>query len=126
MNILLFLKGHMTEKDHVGDNYTVIALSDWDKWFDEHKHELENLSMKLINNRFRIYDGKNRYKLHKIRGKYIVKRCGPDEALTKHTIMNKVMELSAALLELKKQIENVETDEEVVKDLNTKTKRFKV
>ena len=116
----------MTDVDSVGEYFTVISLSDWNKWFSEHKNDIETINMKSFNHRFRIYDGNNRYKLHKIKGKYIVKRCSPDNALTKHDIMNKFMELSAALLELKRQIDKVETDDEVVTDLNTKTNRFKV
>ena len=46
--------------------------------------------------------------------------------ITKHDIMNKFMELSVALLELKKQIDKVESDDEVVNDLNTKTSKFKI
>ena len=116
----------MSTIDSVGDNFTTISLSDWNKWFNEHKSHIQSINMKTFNHRFRIYDGKVRYKLHKIKGKYIVKRCNPDNDITKHDIMNKFMELSVALLELKKQIEKVETNEEVVSDLNTKTERFKV
>ena len=115
----------MTHVDSIGNYFTVINLSDWSDWFNQHKNEIDSINMKTFNHRFRIYDGKYRYKLHKIRGKYIVKRCSPDNDITKHDIMNKFMELSAALLELKRQIDKAE-DEEVVEDLNTKTKRFKV
>ena len=111
----------------VGDAYVEIELKDFDKWLAEHRAEVDKLQMKTFNYRFHIVDGATRYKLHRIRGKYVIKQCSKDYFNDKHDLMNKFMELARAIKALEQMVEKIEIPFEEPKiNLEAVTKRFKV
>ena len=64
--------------------------------------------MKMLNNKIHwVDDSKNRFKLHLIKGNYILKRCSNDYFNDKHDFMNKLIELESKIKELNYTLENL-------------------
>ena len=109
--------------DHVGDSYVELNVKDFFKWLNEHKQELATMNMKTLNHKIHwVDDGKNRYKLHCLRGKYVLKRCSTDYYNDKHDFMNKLYDLERQLKELAHTLENFiksDTPEEEPGNLGT-------
>ena len=93
--------------DNIGDSYAEFNIKEFSGWLATHKNNLGKMSMKTLNHKIHwVDDDKNRYKLHCIRGKYILKRCSKDYYNDKHDFMNKLVDLERQLKELAQTLEN--------------------
>ena len=111
----------------IGNSYVDIELKNFDEWLKQHKQEVDKLQMKTFNYRFHIVDGSTRYKLHRIRGKYVVRQCSKDYFNDKHDLINKFIELASSIKALEKIVDKVDIPFEEPKiHLDNSTKRFKV
>ena len=94
--------------DHVGNSYVEINIKEFKKWISENQQKIKNMNMKMLNNKIHwVDDSKNRFKLHLIKGNYILKRCSNDYFNDKHDFMNKLIELESKIKELNYTLENL-------------------
>ena len=87
--------------DTVGDSYVEKNIKEFKKWFEAHKSKIIKMNMKMLNNKIHwIDDNKNRYKLHNIRGNYVLRRCEKNYYQDKHDLVNKLIALDTKINEL--------------------------
>lgn len=94
--------------DLIGNSYVEMNIKEFIPWLRAHEQQLKNMSMKTLNHKIHwIDDNKNRFKLHHLRGKFVLKRCCQDYFNDKHDFMNKLVDLDRQLKELAYTFENL-------------------
>lgn len=95
--------------DNFGDTTTEINIRNFPAWMNKNKNEIQKVNMKTLNYKIHwVDDDKNRYKLHRIKEKYVLKKCSKDYFNDKHDLINKFKELEVSVKELNQNLQILE------------------
>ena len=94
--------------DDIGENIITLHKNQFPMWLAENKAKMDATTTKCINHRIRFFDGKERYKVHKLRGQYVLRKASPEDLVDKHDMVNEIMKLQAEVRELNMHMEWLE------------------